>query len=96
VFNVVQDAHARLRVIFGGDHIYKMDVRQMLDRHFETEAELTVAAIPVPYEEAKSFGVLQVDAEGRVLDFVEKSEHPPEIPGRPGGASPPWATTSSM
>lgn len=83
-WNVVQDAHADTAVIFGGDHVYKMDVRQMIDRHFETEAELTVAAVPVPYEEAKSFGVLQVDAEGRVLDFREKSDHPPEIPGRPG------------
>lgn len=83
-WNVVQDANADTAVIFGGDHVYKMDVRQMIDRHFETEAELTVAAVPVPYEEAKSFGVLQVDAEGRVLDFREKSEHPPEIPGRPG------------
>ncbi len=83
-FNVVRDEQPDYVVICGGDHIYKMDVRLMLDRHFETEAELTVAAIPVPREEATQFGVLSVDAEGRVLSFVEKPADPPEIPGRPG------------
>jgi glucose-1-phosphate adenylyltransferase len=56
----------------------------MIDRHFETGAELTVAAIPVPRAEASAFGVLQVDEAGRLLSFVEKPEDPPEIPGRPG------------
>ncbi len=83
-WNVVQDAHADTLLIFGGDHVYKMDVRQMLDQHFETGADLTVAAVPVPRADAKSFGVIQVDAEGRVIDFVEKSDTPPEMPGRPG------------
>jgi len=83
-FHVVDDASPDYVVIFGGDHIYKMDVRLMLDRHFESGAHLTVAAIPVPREEAKQFGVIEVDAEGRVVAFVEKSKDPPEIPGRPG------------
>ncbi len=83
-FNVVRDETPDYVAIFGGDHIYKMDVRLMLDRHFETEADLTVAAIPVPKAEATQFGVLSVDAEGRVLSFVEKPADPPEIPGRPG------------
>lgn len=83
-WNVVQDAHADTLLIFGGDHVYKMDVRQMLDQHFETGAHLTVAAVPVPRADAKSFGVIQVDDEGRVIDFVEKSDSPPEMPGRPG------------
>ncbi len=83
-FNVVRDEAPDYVAIFGGDHIYKMDVRLMLDRHFDTEADLTVAAIPVPKAEATQFGVLGVDAEGRVLSFVEKPADPPEIPGRPG------------
>jgi glucose-1-phosphate adenylyltransferase len=83
-FHVIADAEPEYVAIFGGDHIYKMDVRLMLDRHFETEADLTVAAIPVPREEATQFGVLEVDADGRVLSFVEKPRDPPEMPSRPG------------
>lgn len=83
-FHAIEDSQPDYVAIFGGDHIYKMDVRLMLDRHFDTDAELTVAGIPVPVAEAYGFGVLQVDAEGRVIDFVEKSRTPPEIPGRPG------------
>ena len=83
-FHVVEDAAPEYVVIFGGDHIYKMDVRLMIDRHFETHADLTVAAIPVPKAEASQFGVLDVDAEGRVVGFVEKPRDPPEMPDRPG------------
>jgi glucose-1-phosphate adenylyltransferase len=83
-FNCIEDANPDYVCIFGGDHIYKMDARLMIDRHFETGAELTVAAIPVPRAEASAFGVLQVDEAGRLLSFVEKPEDPPEIPGRPG------------
>ena len=70
--------------IFGGDHIYNMDARLMLDRHFDTEADLTVAVIPVPKAEARDFGVIHVDDAGKVIAFVEKPADPPEIPGRPG------------
>jgi glucose-1-phosphate adenylyltransferase len=83
-FHVVQDADPEIVVIFGGDHIYKMDIQLMLDYHFEKSADLTVAAIPVPKAEASSFGIIHVDAEGRVIEFVEKPKDPPEIPGRPG------------
>ena len=83
-FHAIQDAGPEYVAIFGGDHIYKMDVRLMIDRHFDTAADLTVAAIPVPSHEASAFGVLNVDEQGRVLSFVEKPKEPPEIPGRPG------------
>ncbi|MEZ4409662.1 MAG: glucose-1-phosphate adenylyltransferase [Polyangiales bacterium] len=83
-FNAVEDADPDFVVIFGGDHIYKMDVRLMLNWHFETDAELTVAAVPVPSHEARAFGVLKIDDEGRVIEFVEKPAEPPEMPGRPG------------
>ncbi|MBL8601767.1 MAG: glucose-1-phosphate adenylyltransferase [Myxococcales bacterium] len=83
-FNVVKDADPDYVAIFGGDHVYKMDVRLMIDRHFDTEADLTVAAIPVPKAEASAFGVLQIDAQGRVLSFLEKPADPPEMPERPG------------
>ena len=88
-FNAIEDSNPDFVAIFGGDHIYKMDVRPMIDRHLDSRADLTVAGIPVPVAEATSLGVLRVDAEGRVVEFVEKPANPPEIPGRPG-----WALAS--
>src|SRR5262249_50553792 len=75
-----------LVVVFGGDHVYKMDVRQMVDYHLDREAELTVAAIPVPVEESPSFGVIEIDPDWRIVTFVEKppSDKAPQIPGHPG------------
>lgn len=71
--------------VFGGDHIYKMDVRQMLDFHRQVGARLTVAAIPVPVSEAHEFGVIEVDNQGRMIGFEEKPKtNPKTIPGRPG------------
>jgi glucose-1-phosphate adenylyltransferase len=70
--------------VFGGDHMYKMDVRQMVDYHIEKHADATVAAIPVPASEAHAFGVLAVDEQQRVVAFDEKPSRPREIPGRPG------------
>jgi glucose-1-phosphate adenylyltransferase len=70
--------------VFGGDHIYKMDVRQMLEFHRQHEAKLTVAAIPVPVALAHEFGVIEVDANGKMIGFEEKPKsNPKTIPGRP-------------
>ncbi|KMV31855.1 glucose-1-phosphate adenylyltransferase [Photobacterium swingsii] len=69
--------------IFGSDHIYKMDVKQMLDYHKEKEAQLTVSAIRMPLHEASAFGVIEVDAEGRMVGFEEKPANPKSIPGDP-------------
>jgi glucose-1-phosphate adenylyltransferase len=82
--NLVRDAHADHVAIFGGDHIYKFAVDQMEDVHRARNADLTVAAFPVPTAEASGFGIIDVDVTGRITGFVEKPEHPPEIPGRPG------------
>jgi glucose-1-phosphate adenylyltransferase len=75
--------------VFGGDHMYKMDVKQMLDFHLERQAQVTVAAVAVPSAEANQFGILGVDDRGKVVAFDEKPARPPEIPGRPG-----WALAS--
>jgi glucose-1-phosphate adenylyltransferase len=82
--HVIDDDNPDIVAIFGGDHVYKMDVRQMIDTHIALDADVTIAAIPVTKAEAREFGVLEVDTEGRVLAFHEKVEDPPEMPGRPG------------
>ncbi|MCS6915105.1 MAG: glucose-1-phosphate adenylyltransferase [Myxococcales bacterium] len=87
--NIITDENPDFVCVFGGDHVYKMDVRQMLDFHLETESECTVAAIPVPVSEASSFGIIEVDEQGRIVSFHEKPQVPVEIPGRPG-----WALAS--
>lgn len=70
--------------VFGGDHVYKMDVNQMLQEHLANEADLTIATIPVPLEEAHHFGIVEVDNDWRVTGFVEKPKSGAKtIPGRP-------------
>lgn len=73
-------------LILSGDHIYKMNYQKMVRAHREKGAALTIAAIEVPLGEASRFGVFEVDADGRVLGFEEKPEHPKPIPGAPGRA----------
>ncbi|MGC4117465.1 MAG: glucose-1-phosphate adenylyltransferase [Myxococcales bacterium] len=70
--NIITDENPEFVFIFGADHIYRMDVRQMLKFHRESEADCTVAALPVPRSMASEVGVIEVDAKGRVLGFVEK------------------------
>jgi glucose-1-phosphate adenylyltransferase len=70
-------------MILAGDHIYKMDYRIFLQDHLDNDADLTIACLEVPKEWAASFGVAQVDEEGRIVAFVEKSPDPPTIPGKP-------------
>jgi glucose-1-phosphate adenylyltransferase len=81
--HVITDENPAWVCIFGGDHVYKMDVRDMVADHISHGADLTVAAIPVSIAEARSFGVIEVDADGRVIAFHEKVENPPTIPGNP-------------
>ena len=76
-------------LILAGDHVYKMDYERMLVQHLNSGADVTVACVEVPLAEASAFGVMHVDADGRIVDFLEKPKHPPEMPGRPG-----WALAS--
>jgi glucose-1-phosphate adenylyltransferase len=82
--HVIDDEKPELVCIFGSDHVYKMDVRQMLAFHQERRAEATVAAIPVPRSEASEFGVIEVDESARIVAFHEKVANPPPMPGREG------------
>lgn len=81
--NVITDEKPDLTCVFGGDHMYKMDVRQMVDFHREKNADVTVAVIPVPRQEATAFGVLSVEEDGRVVEFQEKPADPRPMPGHP-------------
>ena len=75
--------------IFGSDHIYKMDIRQMLDFHRRKEAQLTVSALRMPIEKASQFGVIEVDDKGQMVGFEEKPAQPKCVPGEPD-----WALVS--
>ncbi|TWT32776.1 glucose-1-phosphate adenylyltransferase [Blastopirellula retiformator] len=70
-------------MILAGDHIYKMNYAKMIDYHIDNGADLTIGALPVSPEEAKAFGVMQVDTDQRVVGFEEKSPTPKTIPGDP-------------
>jgi glucose-1-phosphate adenylyltransferase len=69
-------------LILAGDHVYKMDYGTMIGRHVESGADMTVGCIEVPLNEAMAFGVISVDADGKVVKFSEKPEQPDPIPGQ--------------
>ncbi len=81
--NLVRDSRAEHVAVFGGDHIYKFAVDQMEEAHRALDADLTIAAWPVPRSEAGGFGIIQVDDSGRVVGFQEKPDDPAPMPGRP-------------
>jgi len=73
----------KLVAVFGADHIYRMNVRQMIDDHQKNSADVTVAAIPAKIEEASQFGVIEIDDNWRIIGFKEKPKLPKSIPGEP-------------
>lgn len=81
--NIITDEEPDQVFVFGADHVYRMDMRQLLNFHLEKEADCTVAAIPVPIEQGKDFGIIAVGPDGRMLDFIEKPKNPPPMPGNP-------------
>jgi len=72
-----------LVAVFGADHIYRMDVRQMVRFHCECQADVSVAALPVPIGQASSFGIIETDASGKVCGFQEKPAQAKPMPGDP-------------
>jgi glucose-1-phosphate adenylyltransferase len=72
-----------LVAVFGADHIYRMNVRQMIEDHKAKSADVSVAAIPVKIEEACRYGVIEIDADWRIIGFEEKPKQPKAIPGEP-------------
>ena len=84
--NLIQQYNPELVIIFGADHIYKMDIRQMIDFHLKNQAFVTVAARPVPIEQASAFGVIQTDTDKRITGFQEKPKEPTPMPDEPSKA----------
>ena len=68
----IRDWHINTVLILSGDHLYRMDYRKFLQRHFETKADITVSVIPCRPDEAEGFGLLKADEAGRIVEFSEK------------------------
>ncbi len=84
-WSLVEEYDPDIVAVFGADHIYKMDVKQMVDFHREKNALATVTCIPVPLGESKHFGVVSTDDKGRIMSFLEKppADKAPPMPGKP-------------
>ena len=80
---VIEGHNPDMVAVFGADHIYRMDLQQMVRFHRERESDVTVSALPVPLEQAKAFGVMATDPHGRIIEFQEKPENPSHMPGNP-------------
>ncbi len=72
--NLIETQHPELVLVFGADHVYRMDVNQMIGFHLDQDADITVAALPVPIEKSSSFGIIGADSDGRIREFQEKPE----------------------
>jgi glucose-1-phosphate adenylyltransferase len=84
--DIVDDYDVEYVVILAGDHIYKMDYEIMLRQHVDTKADVTIGCLTVPRMEAVAFGVMHVDKDMRITQFLEKPKDPPPIPGDPANA----------
>jgi len=81
--NLIEDEDPDYIAVFGADHIYTMDISQMLDYHRQVGAVATISAIPRPLKEAMQFGVIEVDQSGRMIGFQEKPAEPKPMPDQP-------------
>jgi glucose-1-phosphate adenylyltransferase len=81
--NLIYDEKPDYIIVFGADHVYRMDPRQMVNQHIDSGAGATCAGIRVPRAEAHQFGVIDADPDHRIIDFLEKPEEPPGLPDNP-------------
>jgi len=79
--DIILSHHPKRVLVLGGDHIYKMDYGPMLAFHVDNQADLTMACVLVPVSEASSFGVVTIETDNRIRQFIEKPIHPESIPG---------------
>src|SRR5437763_3781938 len=81
--NLIYDERPEVVVVFGADHVYRMDPTQMIDQHQQTGAGVTIAGLRAPRQEATGFGAIDSEADGRVRGFLEKPSDPPGLPASP-------------
>ena len=81
--NLIEQANPHVVAIFGADHIYRMNIREMIEFHVNKRARATVAAIPVPKSMAQEFGIIETTSDGEIIGFHEKSKDAPTMPGNP-------------
>src|SRR6476620_5842781 len=81
--DILRRQDPKVVLICGGDHVYKMDYRVMIEEHMERGAKLTVACVQAPAADASSYGVVRADSHGRITAFQEKPAVPFTVPGRP-------------
>ena len=81
--NLIEQADPHVVIIFGADHIYRMNIRQMIEFHVEKRASVSIAAIPVDKQYASEFGVIETTADGNIIGFHEKRSDAPTMPGDP-------------
>ena len=81
--NLIYDDKPDYIIVFGADHVYRMDPRQMVEQHIASGAGATVAGLRVPRHEATEFGVIDAAPDGRILEFLEKPANPPGLPDNP-------------
>jgi len=85
--NLIYDDQPDIVIVFGADHVFRMDPMQMIDQHVASGTGVTVAALPVPRLDARAFGVIETGKDGRAVEaFLEKPADPPARPGHPDEA----------
>ncbi len=81
--NLIEQADPHLVVIFGADHIYRMNIREMIEYHVQRRAQVTISAIPVEKEQSSEFGVIETREDSSIVGFHEKNPNAPTMPGDP-------------
>jgi len=81
--DIIESYDPEYMLVLAGGHVYKMDYEIMLQQHVTSGADVTVGCIEVPRMQATGFGVMKIDADRRIVDFVEKPKDPPAMPGKP-------------
>ncbi|HSA82135.1 MAG TPA: glucose-1-phosphate adenylyltransferase [Geminicoccaceae bacterium] len=81
--DIIRSYGPEYMIILAGDHVYKMDYGLMLEQHVDSGADVTVGCIEVPRPEASAFGVMHIDADNRIIEFLEKPADPPGMPDKP-------------
>jgi glucose-1-phosphate adenylyltransferase len=81
--DIIESYKPQFMVVLAGDHVYKMDYEKMLQQHVDSDADVTVGCLEATLEEATAFGVMHVDENNKIIEFLEKPKNPPHMPGRP-------------